>query len=150
MDSLQIFHALKPILGDACLGVFPCDKIPLKPLSPCGFIVNTDPSNRPGSHWIAIFIQNDNNIEYFDSYGRKPTGLILKWFKKHKKRWINSQRIQGSFSSVCGHYSIYFLVKRWKGCLPNQVLKPFNKDFEENDQMITDWVNDSFDCDTQT
>jgi hypothetical protein len=37
-----------------------------------GLIVNTDPHNKPGSHWVAIYGDGDGHTEFFDSYGKPP------------------------------------------------------------------------------
>jgi hypothetical protein len=33
-------------------------------------VCNTDPSTKPGRHWIAIYVDEDGGREYFDSFGR--------------------------------------------------------------------------------
>lgn len=51
---------------DLFLGVFPRDALPPKPVKKktfC-FIINTDPSNKPGLHWLAIFV-NGGKGEFF-------------------------------------------------------------------------------------
>ena len=150
MDTTQLLHALKRTMGDGCVGVFPSDRLPKNIQPPCGFIVNTDPSTQPGTHWIAIFFSPET-VEYFDSYGQKPsTTSISKWLLDYKPYWINKKRIQGPGSSVCGHYCTYFLIQRWKGVETEDILKKFGDNMIENDAMITDWVNENFDFDTKT
>ena len=62
----------------------------------------------PGSHWIALYI--DPNY-YFDSFGFPPPISVLNYCKKTKKRnAYNSRSIQNINSSVCGLFSITFLV----------------------------------------
>ncbi|KAL3088416.1 hypothetical protein niasHT_027105 [Heterodera trifolii] len=39
---------------------------------PSALVVNNDPSNKEGTHWIAMFIVNDKIVYYFDSFGRTP------------------------------------------------------------------------------
>ncbi|XP_054709220.1 uncharacterized protein F54H12.2-like [Uloborus diversus] len=36
------------------------------------FDVNTDKHTEPGTHWIALFIENPQTVEFFDSYGLSP------------------------------------------------------------------------------
>ena len=151
MDSIQILHSLKKVLGDACLGVFPSDKLPKTvPQPPWGLVVNTDPSNLPGTHWVAIYCSPDS-VAYFDSYGQKPmVKSIKKWLVDYKTYWTNPKRIQGPASSVCGQYCVYFLVQRWQGMTNEKILKKFSGDLVENDLMITAWLNESFDVDCVT
>ena len=62
---------------DACRGifqgVFSADTLPEKPRLLVG---NTDPSDKPGNHWIAVFVDSTGRGEYFDSFGRKPFGIF--------------------------------------------------------------------------
>ena len=39
---------------------------------PMGFIMNLDPSDKPGSHWVAVYINGDS-IEYFDPLAGPPS-----------------------------------------------------------------------------
>lgn len=36
-----------------------------------GVVLNLDPSNKPGSHWVALYIDSkgDKSVEYYDSFG---------------------------------------------------------------------------------
>ena len=38
------------------------------------FFVNTNPSYKPGEHWVAFFI-TPSKVYYFDPYGIPPTGF---------------------------------------------------------------------------
>ena len=55
-------------------GVLSCDNFYLKVkdinLSPSDrYIINLSSSNHKGSHWIAILVNANNKVEYFDPYG---------------------------------------------------------------------------------
>ncbi|RLA25926.1 MAG: hypothetical protein DRR11_20385, partial [Gammaproteobacteria bacterium] len=106
----------------------------------------------PGSHWVAIFIDKNGTADYFDSYGLPPTTVtpISRYFQGFRKQNWSSQNIQAPFSSVCGHYCIYFILHRWKNIPFDHILKTFSPDCEENDEAITDWINETFDLDTET
>ena len=39
---------------------------------PKSFVVNTDPMELPGTHWIAIYFNKQMKGEFFDSYGKHP------------------------------------------------------------------------------
>jgi len=41
------------------------------PDDPHLLVCNTDPSYKPGRHWIAIYIE-DGRGEFFDSIGHRP------------------------------------------------------------------------------
>jgi len=54
--------------------VFTCNSLPMKPRL---LVCNTDQSNRPGEHWIAIYVDDDGRYgEYFDPLGRAPTHIF--------------------------------------------------------------------------
>src|SRR5258706_511757 len=52
-----------------------------------GFIFNTDPSWKKGSHWFACYIDTDKDrsLEYYDSFARQPS----KEFMENIKTVIN-------------------------------------------------------------
>ena len=58
-----------PVLKKYFVGTFPCDRLPKVPdkSRPRGYIVNTDPHDQPGQHWMALWTQN-NVCEVMDSY----------------------------------------------------------------------------------
>ncbi|MCP4349424.1 MAG: hypothetical protein GY795_28420 [Desulfobacterales bacterium] len=144
-------NILKRTIGNDCIGVFPSDKLPKTCKKHSGFIANTDPSHKPGVHWVAIFVNSDGIAEYFDSYGLKPfVPSISKFLEQYKERFYNKKPIQGSLSSVCGHYCLYFLIKRWSNVPMEDILQKFTENGEENDMLITDWVNETFDMCTDT
>jgi hypothetical protein len=91
-----------------------------------GLIFNLDTHNLNGSHWTALYIDNDlKTIEYFDSVGNRPNKYInkivkkiqlnlMKKFKKNYKILINDVEHQTQ-NSECGIYSIYYIIHRLFG-----------------------------------
>jgi len=53
-------------------GVFSIDTLPEHPRL---LVCNTDPSNEPGRHWVAICVR-DGRREFFDSFGRAPNAIF--------------------------------------------------------------------------
>ena len=43
-----------------------------KPVFPSAYVINSDPSNEPRKHWIAVYFDKRGRGEYFDSYGLAP------------------------------------------------------------------------------
>jgi hypothetical protein len=154
MNSRQIYTILHSRIPNKFQGVFPSDKLPSKiTVFPACFVINTDPSGKPGSHWVAIYIDTNKRGEYFDSYGRPPEILaLIRFLNANSKCWEhNEKRVQGVFSSVCGHYSIYFILQRSSGTPMHSILDKFSsEDFEENDELVTEWLNENFELDTET
>lgn len=94
-------------------GVYSIDKLPFWLVyKPCGFVVNLDPSWKPGSHWVAIFMQEIGPVIYFDSFGLSPPQLIITFIERNCKKYgyqYNRNVYQGNLSIKCGHFCIFFL-----------------------------------------
>jgi hypothetical protein len=106
-----------------------------------GIVFNTDPSDKPGRHWICMFIDMRGNrrnwsINYFDSFGQsRPPKEIVAIVKKYKAQipefkvnmncagdvCTDSVRQQQS-NTECGVYCINFIVKRLTGRTWEQIL----------------------------
>ena len=80
-------------------------------------IINTDPCDEPGSHWVAVFIKSNSETEPPHSYGllslNEELSAKLKFFSHVE---FNTTTIQG-FSTVCEEYCLVNLSQRSKGCL---------------------------------
>lgn len=125
-------------LGGVKRGVYPADLLPSKIYErPCALIVNTDPSTKPGQHWIAIFISASGKEEFFDSYGRRPKNpYFLKFLKRNADIiTFNNKRLQSYFSDICGQYSLLYLYFRISGYSVRDFVSLFGQDCFENDQL---------------
>lgn len=87
-----------------------------------GLVYNLDVSSGPGTHWVAVYIDNKNNeINFYDSYGSKPIKLIDIFLNNIKKKYedlnekaviiYNDTRHQYE-GSECGMYSMNFILER--------------------------------------
>ena len=101
-------------------------------------VVNTDPSNRPGTHWIAIYIDCDGKRgEYFDSLGREPYAVFRDYLNKHCKHWIfNGRQLQSIASRFCGQYCIYYSMLRCCGVDLRRIVSNFTQDTGFNDVLV--------------
>lgn len=100
-------------------GVFPRDALKEIKQKPKLIICNTDPSDKPGEHWVLFFFDDENNVEFFDSLGKRMDyynsdliNFASKFAIYHK--WC-TKRIQPVNSDLCGHYCLYYAHKRCKG-----------------------------------
>jgi hypothetical protein len=93
--------------------------------SKIGIIFNLDPHDKPGSHWVAAYIDmKKKEIYYFDSYGdRTPSKIktLVKRVQEESKRFgkkykfkVNKKRHQYS-DSECGMYCLHFVIELTKG-----------------------------------
>ena len=118
MNNIQIERILNKIMGPISFrGVYPADAIPSaifhEPF-PFGIVVNTDSAGLPGTHWQAIWVVGKNSVEFFDSFGHPPKGLVkttLKSFIITKQNKVNVQSIK---EVSCGPHVIYFLTSRYR------------------------------------
>jgi len=106
-----------------------------------GFIFNTDTHEKPGQHWISLFVNiKKSQIFYFDSVGEKATKQVMdlvnriisqgnKENPKIKFKFDSNVGVEHQYgSSECGIYSIFFIVhmledKITKHYLKNHILK---------------------------
>ena len=74
------------------------------------YVCNTDLSHLPGEHWIAMTIDGMGRVIYFDPSGIFPMyDEFDKFLNKTTTSWtFNDKKLQGSYSSVCGQYCVYF------------------------------------------
>ena len=72
-------------------------------------IVNTDPSNKPGMHWIACYKYRNKTYTYDSFYGNVKS---LSKYWKNKHNWVNANkdRDQSYSASTCGVYSMTWLI----------------------------------------
>ena len=131
---------LKPIF----VGVFASDRLPKQPnlKEPQAYIVNTDPHDKAGSHWISIYT-DEGHCEVMDSYG-----LPLYWYRSEFFPWIdskfslkkltsNSMPLQSLDSNACGHYALMYLKHKARGKTMNEFLNLFEaRDYVTNDHRV--------------
>ncbi len=130
LSNFQIDKLMKKY-GSKYLGCISADEIPkiidkIKPQSTGGFIINTDPSNKPGKHWRAIYFDGnkDMEIDHFDSFGDPPSKSEMRGIKQiadklgangYLKFKNNKVQLQNDRTSNCGFFAAKFLIDRFNG-----------------------------------
>jgi hypothetical protein len=99
-----------------------------------GIIFNTDPHNKPGVHWVSVFIDNRNKIvDYFDSLGNNPNKNICSFLKHFKNYHFNFNKVKHQKAGAqCGVYACFFLNQRLKGI----TMADINKQIISDKMMI--------------
>ena len=99
-------------------GVWPCCAIDKFKKEDCvGLIVNTDPHDKPGQHWVGIYKRGED-ASFFDSFGRdivefeEPFASIMKDFFSGLKVKINFNQYQDNLADTCGRWSYYYVLSR--------------------------------------
>ena len=75
MNTVALDHILRAdvYVLDVFGGVYASDKLPVQVAKyPKAYVVNVDPSDRPGSHWVAFFSSSSEKAEFFYSHGQNP------------------------------------------------------------------------------
>ena len=98
------------------IGVCSSDTMPHNNNNNFCFICNLDNSNQSGSHWVSIYVKN-NNMYCYDSFGRDINNILHEYIKKYSKKYkyniINSDltdREQEIKEFNCGQRSLTFLI----------------------------------------
>ena len=119
LDHLAYNH---PDLGRFYGGTRACDKLPsTNPHEGIrAYIVNTDPHNKPGAHWIAIWADGEE-CELMDSFALSlrmypDSEPLQQWIERHFHRCtMNSQSLQALTSNSCGDYALFYLIDKSRG-----------------------------------
>lgn len=93
--------------------------------SDIGIIFNLDPHDKPGSHWVSMYISiPKKEICYFDSYGDKMPRRINKLAQRIQSQSLNKgetykikeNKVRHQYSdSECGMYCLYFIKSLLEG-----------------------------------
>ena len=86
-------------------GVYSRDNLSIKDGA---YIINLDAYSDIGTHWVALWI-NNNNVTYFDSFGVEHIPKEIKAFIKNRNIETNIFRIQAYDSIMCEYFCIGFI-----------------------------------------
>ena len=148
MNTFQLAQVLTkdPFVKGSFAGVYACDHLSYIEINkyPKSFLVNTDPMELPGTHWITTSFNEQMKEEFFDSYGKHLVN-----YNKHFSDLINRNavewghnkiQLQSAFSTVCGQYCIYFLYHRCRKRSMSSIVNSFVSDKLHNYQLVYDFV----------
>lgn len=113
MDSTEIDRLLRARCRGQFVGVFAVDRLPLRlpPKRPLLIVCNTDPHDRPGKHWIVLYVDRNSRGEFFDSLHQPAPLTIKNYLNKICTSWsTNTRQIQSAASRFCGHYCIFYCL----------------------------------------
>lgn len=145
---LQTLANRDPELREKFVGVFAADRLPPLPLPhDKGLIINTDPHDKPGQHWLAAWIKG-NQCEVFDSYGLPLETYnhpdLQAFFRRYKYLTASSQTLQALDSMACGHYTLAYLKHKARGNDLRDFLTLWDKhDFVANDERVAATLKDT-------
>lgn len=123
MNSKQLFEALNSnkVTEPFFDGIYACDQLDDIIIKPQLIIVNTQPSDMSGEHWLAFFCES-NTVDVFDSLARNLNGYSfagkhLTDFVRRNSTFMKGVkvRIQPVNSDICGEMCLYFAYFRCLG-----------------------------------
>jgi len=101
-----------------------------------GIIFNTDPHNKPGEHWLSMFINiKKGKIFFFDSVGNKIPEPIMVLVNRIVEQGKNlNKKINFTFdqnypvehqykNTECGVYSLFFIIHMLEDKITEEYLK---------------------------
>ena len=146
LNNIQLDHlaGTNPSLSRVFYRTVPCDRLPrtLPDEGPSAFIVNTDPHDEPGTHWIALWTRG-NVCEILDSYALPLKTYVTaeplqEWLDRHFKYLVsNGMSLQSLFSQSCGGYTLMYLIDRAEGRSMDYFLDRFKKkDYVNNHRKV--------------
>lgn len=132
LSTIQLKILLKKVLHHKKFQVGAIDELKYFK-RPLFSIINVEPSNLPGSHWIALYAGKKSNVlEVFDTAGNVKHGYdhyIDNYATLNNLKIVRNNYILQSFDSVmCGYFCIYFLFYKNKGYKYGSVLNLFKID----------------------
>lgn len=130
----------KKISGEQCVWNELCNlslsKLISNKKNKIGIIFNTDPHNKPGQHWISLFINIKKGLIYFfDSVGDKAPKEITILVERIKKQGLllnppinfvydeNHPVSHQKGNTECGIYSLFFIVHMLEDKITSYYLK---------------------------
>ena len=135
---------------------FDLEKLIKKNKTMIGIIFNTDPDNKPGQHWISMFVNiKKKTIFFFDSTGDEAPHEVMELVKRIQKQGLALKRpIQFKFDSnkgvehqygntECGIYSIYFIIHMLENKMTEHYLKTHILKDEYMEKFRKIYFNDS-------
>ena len=116
-------------------GVYSRDNLP-KTIKKGAYVINLDEYTDIGTHWIALYVKN-NEVIYFDSFGVEHIPKEINKFIGNKDIKANIFRLQAYDSIMCGYFCIEFINYMFDGKSLIDFTSLFSPhDFKKNNKTI--------------
>ena len=102
--EIQKYYKNEPIFN----GVYSRDNLPK--IKDGAYITNLDEYSDIGTHWVALWVNNNNNVTYFDSFGVEHILEEIKKFINNNNIKTNIFRIQAYDSIMCGYFCLWLSI----------------------------------------
>jgi hypothetical protein len=138
LDSLSNYDIINLMKNEKNFNsVFISDTLPNKIKPNENGIINLDIDAHNGTHWVAYYNDDNNNyVEYIDSFGIGPNKNTEKFLRTSNKQIIfNTTDFQNILSDACGYFAMYYIKERNKGKSMYDVLYSFSIDNTNNNEQ---------------
>lgn len=145
MNTKQLWQALtsNPITEHYFNGIFPVDALNKIKIKPKLIICNTDPSSKPGKHWLLFFFKNDI-VYYYDSIGQDVSFYdkrFMEFLERFSTFYISSNiRTQPNNTDLCGYYCLFFAYFICNGESMHKILSKMY-----SPEIVITFVKENFD-----
>ena len=104
------------------------------------YVINLDKYSDIRTHWIALYVNNNNDVTYFDSVGVEHIPKEIKAFINNRNIKTNIFRIQAYYSIMCGYFCIGFIDFMLAGKTLTEYTNLFSpNNFKKNDDIILNY-----------
>ena len=135
--EIQKYYKIEPRFN----GTYSRDNLSNK-IKDGAYVINLDEHSDIGTHWIAVYVKN-NNITYFYSFGVEHIPKDIIKFIGRKNVIVNIFRIQAYDSIMCGYFCIGFINFMFKGRSLTAYTNLFSpNNFRKNDKIILSYFKD--------
>ena len=119
-------------------GVYTRDNLPK--IKDGTYIINLDEYSGIATHWVALYVQNNNSVIYFDSFSVEHIPKEIKAFINNKNIKTNIFRGQAYDSIMCGYFCIAFIDFMLAGKTLTKYTNLFSpNNFKKNDDIILNY-----------
>ena len=106
---------------------------------PPSFVINLNPSYKPGSHWVAVYFDKNGVGEYFDSFACYPPQEVVHFLCSHAKGWqYNHMQVQELYTTMCGQFFVFYLYEKSQGPTLEVILQKYFRTHKKlrNDLLV--------------
>ena len=134
--ELASYMLKDPFIRQQYGGVLAIDQLPIfVQKTPKIFIVNTDISSKPGTHWFVMYVTG--TCEHFDPAGLPTLPASEQFLTQHSKQYlINTQRVQDYDTYTCGLFCLFYSFFRCRGFSFVEIMQMFHENLAVNAEIV--------------
>ena len=141
MENIDIDNFLATLNSQLFFKVVAENELNFKLKEESVIISNTQPLGLPGKHWVAFYYNEDQEMEFFDSFALNPQEYSKNFesflqINKLGRFYIRNKKIlQNENSNICGLYCMLFYYSKIKQHSYKKFLSQFTENTLLNDSI---------------